>query len=271
MVFPLFLPRAIHEGWRLCPHFMEKTSRLPRSKALSDAKILDQMLFRAVIMVSQQKYSGQRKKMKMGSSQDSIASLPGSSWRQSNQDSISHHPAHCGDWYLLLSAAPLWLHFIPPSPRLRQQTWAYPCTIEEYRLSKCLITDREFPEIPVRIFIYLAASFNWMFVSCCSWVAQDYQLLLTTWKAQNFQITPDPNGKNMFVLISWAMLLLHLVWFSLLTQKYYKLWTQKAQQDLTGLLSENWGKQQSKANQAYSCMWWGTIYYSWKINRFISG
>lgn len=110
-----------------------------------------------------------------------------------------------------------------------------------------------------------------MFVSFCSWVAQDYQLLITMWKAQNFQITPDPNGKTMLALISWALLLPHLVWLSLLTQKYYKLWTQKAQQDLTGLLSPNWGKQQSKANQPYNCMWLGTIYYSWKINRFISG
>lgn len=138
MFFALFLPRAIHEGWRLCSHFMEKTSRLPRSRALSDTKILDQILSRAVTMVSRGKYSGQRKKMKMGSSQDSISSPPRSSWRQSSQDSISRHPAHCGDWHLLSSAAPTRLHFILPSPRLRHQTWAYPCSIEECRLSKWL-------------------------------------------------------------------------------------------------------------------------------------
>lgn len=118
MFFALFLPRAIHEGWRLCSHFMEKTSRLPRSKALSDAKILDQTLFRAVTMVSQWEYSGQRKKMKMGSNQDSISSPPRSSWRQFSQESISPHPAHCGDWHLLSAAAPLPLHDSISSHRL---------------------------------------------------------------------------------------------------------------------------------------------------------
>lgn len=86
---------------------------------------------------------------------DSISSPPRSSWRQSSQNSISRHPAHCGEWHLLLSAAPTQLHFILPSPRLRRQTWAYPCSIKECRLSKCLIT--EFPEIPMKIF-YLDAS-----------------------------------------------------------------------------------------------------------------
>lgn len=71
----------------------------------------------------------------------------------------------------------------------------------------------EFPEIPARNFTWLPLLF--MLISCCPLVSHEYQVLLTTWKVQIFQIIPDPNGKTLiFTLISFAMFLLCFVWLS---------------------------------------------------------
>lgn len=140
------------------------------------------------------------------------------------------------NWRLapLVANSPLrTLHFILPSPRLRSKHGHTHPVYRSVDYPGASSQMGEFPEIPARILTWPLC--YRMLVSCCPSVAQDCKGLFTTWKVQNFQITPDPTGKTIFSLIysSRAMLLLSFIWLSLLTCKYYKLGSQRA-------LSKTW-------------------------------